>query len=149
MRSAPAVRVTVSGGPGWRAAVVALTAASAASGVFWLASHAGLPAIAAAGLALGLASAAAVAAGGRLRRAGPRMLAWDGAAWRLDGRPGTLDLAIDLECFVLLRWRPAAGVGGAAAWVPASARECGPAWHALRVALVADGGRARDGIVAT
>jgi hypothetical protein len=63
----------------------------------------------------------------------PVQLAWDGQQWQADGRPGRLDLMLDLGPWMLLRWRGDAPT----LWLPVSARAAGAHWHGLRVAAYA------------
>jgi len=129
MRSASAVRVTVSPPTLVRGGVALLAALAAASGTAWTAGHAGLaPAW---GL---LAMAPGAVLGWALGPRGHTELAWDGQHWHCDGRPGAMAVHLDLQRLLLLRWKPAAG---AARWLVADAAAAGASWHALRVALFA------------
>ena len=130
MRAAPAVSVRCTGGLGWRAAAAVLPALTIAVLVVWALEHADLARMAAAvGLVAGLITGILA-----WRRLAPRavQLAWDGQTWSVDGLPGALAVMLDLGPWLLLRLR-APGQGGAH-WVPVSAAEVGPAWHALRAA---------------
>ncbi len=129
MRAAPPVAVRCTGGRGWRLLNAALPALSAAALTAWLVQHAEWPALAA-------ALAVAVGVGGWVWRhaAAPAVaLVWDGQCWTADGSAGRLAVMIDIGPALLLRLRPEAG--GGAVWVPVTAREAGPAWHALRAAV--------------
>ncbi|MFY9513714.1 MAG: hypothetical protein WAQ05_22355 [Rubrivivax sp.] len=63
----------------------------------------------------------------------PARLAWDGAVWSLDGQPGQVDLMLDLQHWLLLRFRPA--VAGAVRWLPVPDAEAAAARQTLRAAL--------------
>jgi hypothetical protein len=93
------------------------------------------------GLADALAAAAVLAVAAVAWRASHRPpvgLAWDGQAWALGGRPGRAQLMIDLDTWILLRFRPdAAPRRGSDIWLGVGAGASGPAWHGLRVALYA------------
>ena len=130
MRAAPPVSVRCSGGARWRWAQTLLPAL--ATGVFaaWLLlmnAQSATPACALA-LAIGLVA---------WRFSVPReaVLAWDGQRWTADGNAGELDVMIDVGGWLLLRLRPESP--GAARWIGCTAREAGPAWHALRAAVYA------------
>ncbi|MCW5611208.1 MAG: hypothetical protein KIS83_11070 [Rubrivivax sp.] len=145
MRQPPPVSVRCSGGRPWRALNLGLPALAAAALAAWVAGHATPRRHRRCCPRWRLASAAAFAATRWLPA--PADLVWDGQAWSADGTPGTLDIAIDAGPWMLLRLRPAAGAYRRR-WLPLSAAEAGPAWHALRVAAFATAGRAGDGLVA-
>lgn len=128
MRQAPAVGVTLSGGGAWRAAQALLAALAAGVATAWLLLHGAQPAWPALVAAL-LAGALAW----RLARPQPVRLAWDGVAWTLDTAPGSVDLMLDLQRWLLLRFRPAAG--GRVRWLAVPDHEAGAARAALRAAL--------------
>jgi hypothetical protein len=130
MRSASAVRVTVSPPTGVRGGVALLAALAAASGAAWATGHAGLEPTW--GL---LALAPGAVLGWALGPHGDTDLAWDGQRWHCDGQPGAVAVHLDLQRLLLLRWKPA--TGGAARWLVSDAAAAGPHWHALRVALFA------------
>jgi hypothetical protein len=74
----------------------------------------------------------------------PAVLAWDGQTWSLDGHPGAAAVMIDLDGWMLLKFRPAPDGSRAApvhrpgvAWMGLGAGRAGPGWHGLRVALYA------------
>lgn len=122
-------------GRAWRLLQGSVFALAAASIGAWLAAWAGLQAamtFAAAGLAALVAAALAVVC----MRSHPRQLQWDGAGWELDGQAAAPRLMLDLGHFLLLRLQlPYRAVR----WLGVSRREAGPAWHGLRVALLAHG----------
>ena len=72
---------------------------------------------------------------GRIRVANP---GWrrDGQRWQTDGTPGALSVMIDAGAFLLLRLRPE-GQREGSRWIAVTAREAGPAMHALRAAAYA------------
>ena len=70
----------------------------------------------------------------RLARQEPVTLAWDGQLWCADGRPGRLDLMIDLGPWMLLRLRPDEPARRTT-WIPVSVADAGASWHALRAAV--------------
>ena len=127
MHPAPPVSVRGTGGRGWRAVQVLLPALAA--GVFsaWLMAHAQaslfpavLPALAVGAWAL------------RSTQPRSRTLAWDGQQWLCDDVAGELQVMIDLDRWVLLRWRVA---GARWLWTAQSAAESGPVWPLLWAAL--------------
>lgn len=131
MRQAPPVGVTCSGRGAWQAGGALLAALAAAAAAAWAAGHAGAsPAF--------LIAAAAVAAGGAAALAwwrgavAPRVLRWDGAAWRLGEQEGRVAVALDLGGWLLMRFQ---APGARAHWLPLGAAEAGAAWHPLRCAL--------------
>jgi hypothetical protein len=121
--------VTCSGGGAWRVAQVLLAALAAGVAAAWL-----LPRI------LPVAVVAAVATGLAWHFTKPHatLLRWDGAVWSADGQTGQVDLMLDLQRWLLLRFRPAQG---RALWLPLPDAEAGAARHALRTALYAHAGR--------
>jgi hypothetical protein len=163
------VSVRCTGGALWQALQWAVPACAAGVALHGVLGHLGLPAWATAGL--GLAAAAGVGAGlatgllsrwaagpvGRDASAGPgrppqqTILSWDGTRWTADGWPVQPQLRMDLGGWLLLQLRPAApsaaapGAALAPAWLAVAVGECGPAWHALRVALLAGHAPAPDG----
>jgi hypothetical protein len=117
----------------WRVGCALLTAAAGAAFAAWLAAHAELAAPLQA-LAASLAALAAAAVGVRLAgRAGPVRVAWDGAAWYVDGAGGDLQLMLDLGPPLLLLRHRRSGAG--ARWVAVSAARGTGDLHALRVGL--------------
>jgi hypothetical protein len=131
VRHAPPVGVTLSGAGAWRHGRTLLGALTAAVFAAWGSLHLG----AAPTLAAAAGGAAALLAGGlawRAARPQPAQLRWDGASWSADAAPGEVDVMLDLQRWLLLRFRPAQG---RARWLPVPAAEAGAAWLALRAAL--------------
>jgi hypothetical protein len=86
--------------------------------------------------ALVLAGLAGALLRARLEQAEPVTLCWDGQQWRADDVAGTLSVMIDLGSWMLLRLQPAAP-RARPLWLPVSAADAGPAFHALRAAAYA------------
>ena len=158
MRNAPAVSAQLDGGWPERVLISLFYALSAAVLAFWLQALAVLPASPAVWLAAATGIAAATALGAVLaKRALPPdgdQLVWDGQAWTLQVRgcgkrmaatrriPLTcVVMTLDLGAWLLLRLQPATG---GLRWQVARAACVGPAWHGLRVALLAHAGVAAD-----
>ena len=131
MRTAPPVSVRCSGGAAWHALRAGLPALAAGALAAWALGHAGWPASPALAVVL---LAAAVA--WRPAQPSPVSLAWDGQRWQTDGTPGALSVMIDAGAFLLLRLRPE-GQREGSRWIAVTAREAGPAMHALRAAAYA------------
>jgi len=145
MRSPPPVAVRTGGGPVWRGVQAALPALGLAVLKLWTLRLADVPMAVAAPAALLLGSAIGT---WLWRRKAWRTtaLAWDGAAWTVDGTPVTPTITLDLGGWLLLRLRTGPVVAAGAlglrppSWLAVSAHEAGPSWHGLRVALVAQVG---------
>jgi hypothetical protein len=131
VRTAPPVSVRCSGGAAWHASRAGLPALAAGALAAWALGHAGWPAFPAVAVVL---VAAAVA--WRPAQPSPVSLAWDGARWQADGMPGALSVMIDAGAFLLLRLQPEGRREGSR-WIAVTAREAGPAMHALRAAAYA------------
>ncbi len=114
MRAPPAASWPVADDRRWRAVHALLFAAAAASAVVWLArlAEAAGPAAVAAASAAALAGAAA---GWWLGRQPQGRIDWTGSQWRWSVRdgPGQVvsapEVMLDLQGWMLLRWRPQAG----------------------------------------
>lgn len=131
MRAAPPVSVRCSGGGPWRTLRVGLQALAAAAVAAWVFGHAGLA------VAWGLLLVPAVMlAAWRPSRQESVVLNWDGQHWTADGVPGALDVAIDVGAGLLLRLQPDER-RLPVRWTALTAREAGPAMHALRAAAYA------------
>jgi hypothetical protein len=136
VRQAPPVGVTCSGRGGWRASGALLAALAGASVCAWGALQLGLGAAAASASAV--AAGAAAAATGWRRASWPDVeLRWNGQHWQSGDADGEVDVMLDLDAWMLLRLRPAAG---RARWLPVSRAGAGAAWHPLRAALFAHAG---------
>ena len=132
MRAAPAVSVVCSRGGAWRGLHGLLPALAAGALCAWALGHLKLPtwpALILAGLVGALLRA-------RLERTQPVTLRWDGEQWRADDVAGTLSVMIDLGPWLLLRLQPALP-RARPLWLPVSAADAGPAFHALRAAAYA------------
>jgi hypothetical protein len=134
MRTAPPVSLRAGGGALWSALRLGLPALAAGSVGLWWLEQVQAPGWLAWSSPLLAALSAALLAGWRGREQ-PVELAWDGQRWSADGRTGRLDVMIDLQDWLLLRLRSEAPA--ATRWIALSARDCGAAWPALRVALYA------------
>ena len=131
MRTAPPVSVRCSGGAAWHALRAGLPALTAGALAAWALGHAGWP------TSPGLAVVLLVALlAWPLTRPATVSLAWDGQRWQADGMPGALSVMIDAGAFLLLRLRPEGRREGSR-WIAVTAREAGPAMHALRAAAYA------------
>lgn len=131
MHAAPPVRVSLGPSVGWIAFVAVCAGTAAANLAAWvlLQSEA---AIAVAAM-LGLIVAALTA--WRLQRANvPSDLSWNGAEWQWQGLVGSMQVALDLDAWMLLRFDP---VHGKRCWIAASRRSAAGPWAALRAALYA------------
>jgi hypothetical protein len=131
VHAAPPVRVSLGRSVGWVAFVSVCTGIAVANGAAWLLlqreSSVGAPA------ALGLCAAmlAAWRLNGTLARS---ELNWDGSQWQWQGVAGKVQVALDLDAWMLLRFDP---LQGRRRWIAASrATAIGP-WPALRAALYA------------
>jgi hypothetical protein len=136
VRHAPPVSVLCRG-RGWRVLQALVPGVAAAACISWLLQWAG-----ARGAFIGIAAgaAASTAAGlawwhaGRGDGGAPLQLGWTGVQWLADGEPAGVELMLDLGRAVLLRVLPDAEAASPR-WVGVAARDVGPAWHGLRVAL--------------
>jgi hypothetical protein len=140
MRVAPPVHALSCGVGIWRRLQQALFALSVAVTVIWR-TEVGLGPIGV-WLGFGAGLVAALVAGFWLSPR-PRLLSWDGSAWRLQGSQGNhqvgqVTLMFDLGGWLLVRFvpvpRPSARM---ASWLPFRQIDVGGAWGALRVALYA------------
>jgi len=164
MRAAPAVDAALDHGGPERMVITLLHAGAGAVLAAWALSHDATLSAAVAPAefwpaVVGGASAMALLGWVLARRAlpaHPARLRWDGQAWHLVqgsqppiGNPQPLRrvvVSLDLGGWLLLHLLPvaakAAGRAGRGEWRVASARRAGPAWHGLRVALLAHAGEA-------
>jgi hypothetical protein len=116
---------------------VALTGALAAAQLFaWLAQWQAWPPV---GVAVAAASSAVVAAAvfgiWAYRAQRPAELAFNGHEWQWNEQWGELGIAIDLQGWMLLRFRPAGPAHRRRGWLVASRGSAGTQWPALRTAL--------------
>ena len=118
----------------WGAGAFALLPALGALAPLWL---------------LSLVALVAGAAGWLAWRTPTGLLRWDGQVWACVAPGGQaralggVRLQIDFGSWVLLRWR--VPPRRQALWACLHARDAGPAWHGMRVALVAHAARHGDG----
>ena len=136
MRAAPPVSLNLGTGRRERAAVCFLVACAGLASIHWTAALLEMPVAMGAELLLALALGAAawwlvIPLTGRL--------SWDGRTW-------SRQLATDHDAIALARVQAMIDLGGwvllraDARWCGVSRGEAGPAWHGLRVALLAQGG---------
>jgi hypothetical protein len=131
VHAAPPVRVSLGRSIGWVAVVASCAGVAVANVTAWLL----LQSEAAVGPAalLGLAVAALVS--WRLHRAdAPGDLNWTGSEWQWQGVAGHVQVALDLDAWMLLRFDPPQG---RRRWIAASRASARGSWSALRAALYA------------
>lgn len=128
MRAAPVVSVAIGLSPAWRAAQALLWALAAATLGAWLLARGGQPPGWAGGLVLPAGWLA-----WRFSAGTAATLSWDGQQWQLNATPVQLTVAMDLGPWLLLSLQ--AGRRRRRHWLPATAAQAGPHWHALRAAL--------------
>lgn len=140
MRTAPAVAVTVHRSPRWIGFVALLTLLAVAASVVW--AEAG-------GSPLRWLTVAAVALlGGAVfateRRRKPVGLRWDRQRWHLERAPGgavlqevtvSLQVAVDLGDWMLLRLQAGEGFRARRTWLAVQRMVAEGDWHALRCAV--------------
>ena len=140
MRAAPPVRVALRRSRGWIAFVAVCGALAAAQALAWLAKgwfDAPAGAVVAQ-VAIGAPLGAWAVGAWAWRAQPPGTLQFDGARWQWLDRPGRVIVAVDLQAWMLLRFRPEGGVGRRL-WIAASRRGAGAHWPALRAALYSSG----------
>ena len=141
MRASPPIEIAVSRYGWWRGAIAALVLVSAATTLGWL-----LASVGQIGWGFGAAAAATTLASIGLAstclRTPPMTLRWDGQAWHLaaageaGGRPGELQVAVDLGPWMLLRFATQADGGRrAVVWLPVQRPGLEARWHAVRCAV--------------
>jgi hypothetical protein len=128
MRAPPPLRVTLQPSRAARVAVAVLVALASAALGAWLLSHAAAPA--ACGL---LAAPLAAALAWRWGPSQAAELGWDGQRWWCGGVAGSVSLRLDLQRWLVLRWR--AHQGHAWRWLVVDVHGLGADTTALRVAL--------------
>jgi len=143
MHAAPPVRMSLAPGGAWHAAWVLVAAGAGASMAAWVSSqaYASHAVVAASALCAGALAAGWAFCALRSGRSAPAVLAWDGAVWQWSSGesppvPGESRVMIDLDTWLLLRFKPSAP-GRRVAWLAVSRRHAGPAWPAWRAALYA------------
>jgi hypothetical protein len=144
MRASPALQVTLTAFGAWRAGVWLVALCAAAMPWLWANARADLPPGWVIG-ALALTSVAALAFGIRLARVPACGLRWDGQRWHLgppaadadELRHGSLEVAVDLGGWMLLRFVAEPPARRAVTWLPVQRRGLEAEWHALRCAVYA------------
>ena len=143
MRGSPPCAIVLRHFTAWRAAVFLIGATVLASLFAWAlapGADSAAPAVAAAA-ALGLAAFASAAS---LWRVPAGTLRWDGTRWSFvqagsapeQPQVGQLDVAIDLDAFMLLRLTTSTGPRRLRRiWLPIGRRGIEHEWHALRCAV--------------
>jgi hypothetical protein len=131
VHAAPPVRVSLGRSRGWIVVVASCAGFAAANLAAWLLLRAED--------AVGLAAVAGVAAAALtvwcLRRLhAPGELNWSGAEWQWQGLAGNVQVALDLDAWMLLRFDP---LHGNRRWIAASRASASGPWPALRAALYA------------
>jgi hypothetical protein len=131
VHAAPSVRVSLGRSVGWVVVVASCAGIAAANAAAWLL----LRAEAAVGSAALIGLAVAVLVAWRLHRThAPGELNWNGAEWQWQGLAGTVQVALDLDGWMLLRFDP---LHGKRCWIVASRASANGPWPALRAALYA------------
>ena len=131
MHAAPPVRVSLGRSAGWIAFVSLCAGVAGANGAAWLLSWADASVGAAAVLGLLVAALAALRLMGTQERC---ELNWNGSQWQWREVTGELNVALDLNAWMLLRFDP---VQGKRRWIAASRMSAIGPWTALRAALYA------------
>jgi hypothetical protein len=152
MHGSPSCAIAVGRFGAWRAAVGAVAAAALLSLAAWLVTspHGESTWVRVAVAAAGLVTLTLAAS---LWRVVPVQLLWDGLGWSVAptsgaeeaAAPGTLDVAVDLGSFLLLRFVPAGRSGPAAVrWIPVGRAGLEREWHAFRCAVYSPRAAAAD-----
>lgn len=125
------MRVNLGRSRGWVVFRAVVCAAAAANLTAWALQQAGF---AHPEFGASLAGVAAAALATRLvrRHTAPRHLNWDGAGWQWGDLDGEVQVALDLDVWMLLRFT---AKGGQRHWIAASRRMSSGPWPALRAAL--------------
>jgi hypothetical protein len=131
VHAAPPVRVSLGRSSSWIVVVASCAGVAAANLVAWLLLRAedavGLAAV------TGLA-AATIAAWRAYCLHAPGEVNWNGAEWQWQGLAGSVQVALDLDAWMLLRFDP---LHGKRRWIAASRASANGPWPALRAALYA------------
>ena len=143
MRGSPPCAVVVRRFVVWRSAVCVVALAGVSALVAWV-LLAPVGQLVAVRVGVGLAGLASLALAASLVRTRPVVVRWDGVAWTVADPAnvvaaplaGTLDVAIDVGSFMLLRFtsngiRPPLGVR----WIPVERRGLEREWHSFRCAV--------------
>lgn len=131
MRASAACQITLQRAGWWRAGIAALTLVALMALTAWVVQS---PPATSPRLMMAAGAAACIVAASSLWRVARGTLRWDGQRWSLDDIPGTLNVAIDLGPWMLLRYR-AEGDGARPCWLPLQRRGLEAQWHALRCAV--------------
>ncbi len=140
MHGAPPVQMVCGSDPRWYLASWALASVAATVALQWLVAGVGARA---AVVWLGAAPVALLGWLWSVRRKSGRsdpLLVWDGRSWLLDGRPGQVEIAIDLGSWMLLRFHDSAASG--VTWLPLPLQAAGAPVAVCRAALHAHAGAA-------
>jgi len=136
MHAAPPVRVALGRNRGWIAFAALMGALAAAQFFSWLSQwREWLPVPAAAAVASSAVVGAVLFGIWAYRAQRPALLAFNGHEWQWNEQPGELDVAIDLQGWMLLRFRPAGPAQARRTWIVSSRGSAGQQWPALRTAL--------------
>jgi hypothetical protein len=131
VHAAPPVRVSLGRSMGWIVVVASCAGIAAANLAAWLL----LRSDAAVGPAALIGLAVSVLVAWRSRRAcAPGELNWNGAEWQWQGLAGSVQVALDLDAWMLLRFEP---LRGKRRWIVAARSSADGPWPALRAALYA------------
>jgi drug/metabolite transporter (DMT)-like permease len=143
MRAAPPIEVALHRFGLWRAAILALAAASAGVVIAWVASRDDQQ-DAAVTLAAALLGALCIAMAAASARTEASLLRWDGMRWQLTRAArgaetalwGAVGISIDLGFWMLLRFVAESPAGGRrVTWLPVQRRGLETQWHGLRCAV--------------
>ncbi|MCE9659451.1 MAG: hypothetical protein K8R60_12890 [Burkholderiales bacterium] len=142
MRGLPPCEVTVVRFAAWRTAVAVVAAAALLSLAAWLLTSP-LGESAWVRGAVAAAALATLALAASLWRVPPVRLVWDGFGWSVapvsgaePATSGTLDVAVDLGAFLLLRFVAVGRRGpGGLRWIPVGRAGLEREWHAFRCAV--------------
>jgi hypothetical protein len=131
VHAAPPVRVSLGRSAGWIAFVALCAGAAAANFAAWSLLRWEAPV----GIAAVFGLVVAALTAWRLRRAHAASdLNWSGSEWQWQGLAGNVQVALDLDAWMLLRFDP---VQGKRCWIAASRKSAVGPWAAFRAALYA------------
>ncbi|MEO7152274.1 MAG: hypothetical protein ABIX46_11275 [Burkholderiaceae bacterium] len=142
MRAAPALAHTLTHFGLWHATLIGLALADV--GCLWAWTVLRPEPMSAAGLTGSIVLALACLGCAASARGRSVSLAWDGRAWHLgppgaapdERRTGRVRVRLDLGVWMLLQFRPDAGMrSSASVWLPVQRGAAAAPWHALRCAV--------------